>query len=47
MVDKNPVGDAIPQKEEKAETWGEWSGRHYSQQKESWTPWVEDFYLKW
>merc|ERR1711939_110961 len=31
----------------KARTWGEWGGRHYTQQKESWMPWIEDKYLAW
>jgi len=48
MAGKNPVGDAIPkQDQQKRESWGEWGGRHYTQQKESWMPWIEDKYLAW
>jgi hypothetical protein len=42
---KNPI--SLPQQEEKKETWGEWGSRSYGDQKEKWTPWLEDQYLRW
>jgi hypothetical protein len=44
MASQNPV--SVP-KEEKKETYREWAGRHYNNQYENWTPWLEDQYLKW
>jgi hypothetical protein len=51
MADKDnapaAVTDAFDQRENKRESWGEWSSRHYNKQYENWTPWLEDQYLKW
>jgi len=42
----NPAQDIAP-KEEKKETWTEWSKKGYNKQYENWMPWVEDQYLRW
>jgi len=46
-MSNDPTKSVIPKKEEKPQTWTEWSKSGYNKQYENWMPWVEDQYLRW